>query len=454
MATAVWSHVRQGLLAFLALLGQALAGLVGLLAVLCHSTLRALPPAAQTRALAWLPHWLMTPGKSLSLVAEDFCSSYTGHGQPKGQTGRKRQVRRGNGGAPHRQRQHTHSKLPQVAVSKAGSVDRSGTQEKGRQGAAGEEGAEVPRHVAIIMDGNRRYGRAVYGVGTQGHADGGKTLHKMVEWSIERGVKMMTVYAFSTENWNREPEEINCLMSLFAKNAQSIREKAVERDICVRVLASDPARLPAHIQESFARLEEETKACQGFQLNLCVSYGSRSEIARACRILAEQACAGELSCQQIDESALSQQLLTGGMPDPDLLIRTSGELRLSNFLLWQLAYTEMVFVEKPWPALSRDDFELVLAEYARRKRRFGKFMILLSSCILSDRQLCRGKLEALLSFDGTTYHVTLASLHSLGCISNYFRELDLNVSLAAMTVTVEMFIGIIEDLPGHDHDSM
>ena len=234
----------------------------------------------------------------------------------------------------------------------------------------------IPRHIAVIMDGNRRYGKENYGMATKGHADGGETLSKCITWCKELGVEALTVYAFSTENWNRSQHEIDYLMSVFEKYSNKILEDALENNVKVSVLASEKELLPLHIQQLFDALEEKTKGCNSFHLNLCVSYGGRSEIVQAAKSLAADVQTGSIgSIDDIDESLFSRYLLTakaGNVCDPDLLIRTSGELRLSNFLLYQLAYSEMVFLQKNWPEFTKGDLIETIVEFTRRKRRFGK----------------------------------------------------------------------------------
>ena len=232
----------------------------------------------------------------------------------------------------------------------------------------------VPQHIAFIMDGNRRHGKAVYGDAGRGHTEGGRALSRIVGWCLDMGVRVVTAYAFSTENWNRDPKEITLLMSIFERQADEILREALARDIRVRVLASQPERLPASVRAKFCTLEERTRGGERLTLNLCVSYGGRDEIVGACRRVARRVEDGVCRADEVDEAMLSREMLTGGTvcPDPDLLVRTSGEQRLSNFLLWQVAYAEMIFVEKHWPAMEREDLAEVVREFSRRKRRFGK----------------------------------------------------------------------------------
>ena len=206
----------------------------------------------------------------------------------------------------------------------------------------------MPRHIAVIMDGNRRYGRKQFGDASRGHAEGAKRLTAFVEWCMDAGVEILTVYAFSTEKWKRSKEEVDYLMSLFQEHMEQIRKESIDRNVRLRIMASDPTLRPDHILETIKRMEEDTAGNTKFNLNMCVSYGGRSEILRACHSIATDVASGAIQEAAITEQLFSDRLLSSGLPDPDLLIRTSGEQRLSNFLLWQLAYTEMIFLGKPW----------------------------------------------------------------------------------------------------------
>ncbi|RLN75196.1 hypothetical protein BBJ28_00010806 [Nothophytophthora sp. Chile5] len=230
----------------------------------------------------------------------------------------------------------------------------------------------IPRHIAVIMDGNRRYGKTKYGAGVRGHSDGSKTLVNFTDWCIDAGIEALTVFAFSTENWNREQAEVDALMSLFNQFMHEIVPEALKRDVRIRVLVSDGRRLPAYIVEAIEQIESQTAHCSAFCLNLCVSYGARDEIVRACKKIATEVVSGETKIDDIDEELLSRHMLTAGLPDPDILIRTSGELRISNFLLFQIAYSELMFLDKLWPEVTQDDVQRVIVEFNRRKRRFGK----------------------------------------------------------------------------------
>lgn len=232
----------------------------------------------------------------------------------------------------------------------------------------------VPKHVAVIMDGNRRYGKAKYGSATKGHWDGSSKLVEFAKWCIAEKVAVLTVYAFSSENWKRDPSEIASLMQIFTKYCDELRIEAMQRNIQIRVLSTDYEKIPGHVQEGVQRMVNETQHCDGMIMNICLSYGSRNEIVGATKAVVDDVLKGSLDRNDIDETVLGDRLLTstcGG--DPDVLIRTSGEVRLSNFLLWQLAYSEFFFVDKPWPAMEKNDLLEVIRTYAKgRNRRFGK----------------------------------------------------------------------------------
>lgn len=238
--------------------------------------------------------------------------------------------------------------------------------------AADDPPAPCPlQHIAVIMDGNRRFGRERFADPLKGHWEGGRALSRFTKWSLEQGVGMLTVYAFSTENWRRDPAEVAALMKLFCKYAESMKKEALDLGVQVRVLSTEPDRLPSHVQAAMHDLESSTAACDRLVLNLCVSYGARGEIAQACQAIARQVQAGALAPEAVDEAVVARHLLTQGLPDPDLLIRTSGECRLSNFMLFQLAYAEMVFLDKYWPEVTEEDLDRVLADYVTRERRYG-----------------------------------------------------------------------------------
>lgn len=227
-----------------------------------------------------------------------------------------------------------------------------------------------PKHIAVIMDGNRRYGRQKHNDPLRGHWDGGQTLVNFCDWCAKDGVKQLTVYAFSTENWGRDKIEVDTLMSIFSKYAEKMRVEAISRNVCVRIITTDNTRLTGTIKESIDALESSTKHCDGFIVNICLSYGSRGEIVNACQSIVNDSINGNLSNNvPITEELFSKYLQA--RDEPDVLIRTSGEYRISNFLLWQLAYTEMFFIDKNWPEITQLDVKQIIKEYQDRKRRFG-----------------------------------------------------------------------------------
>mmetsp|Transcript_6155 Transcript_6155/g.8866 ORF Transcript_6155/g.8866 Transcript_6155/m.8866 type:complete len:258 (+) Transcript_6155:2-775(+) len=230
---------------------------------------------------------------------------------------------------------------------------------------------DVPKHIAVIMDGNRRYGKAKYGSATKGHWDGSRTLVDFCKWCIAEHVQTLTVYAFSTENWSRPPDEVASLMAIFCKYCDELRIEAIQRNIRIHVLSTDTSQIPSPVKVAMRRMVEQTAHCNGFVLNICLSYGSRGEIVTACQNIACSVKDGTLEPAEISESVINGQLLT--QSDPDVVIRTSGEYRISNFLLWQLAYAELFFIKKTWPEMRQTDLVDVIQTFARgRQRRFGK----------------------------------------------------------------------------------
>ena len=229
----------------------------------------------------------------------------------------------------------------------------------------------APRHVAIIMDGNGRWAKERRLPRTLGHREGMKAVREVVEACIASGVEVLTLYAFSEENWKRPALEIGALMGLLeeyiARETAELRQQGVE----VHVIG-DLGRLPANKREAVDKLIAGTRGGTKLTLNLAISYSSRAEIARAARRLAEDVLHGRLALEDVDEEALSLRLYTAGLPDPDLLIRTSGELRISNFLLWQLAYTELYITPVLWPDFSRQHLYEAVIDYQGRERRFGR----------------------------------------------------------------------------------
>lgn len=229
----------------------------------------------------------------------------------------------------------------------------------------------VPRHVAVIMDGNGRWARERNLPRPLGHRAGMKAVREVVEGAIGAGVQVLTLFAFSEENWQRPATEINALMDLLEEYiAQEVAELR-DQGVAVHVLG-DRARLAPGARAAVERVERDTASGQRLTLNLCISYSSRAELARAARLLAEEALKGTRRLEDIDEAAVREKLYTAPWSDPDLLIRTSGERRLSNFLLWQLAYTELHITPVLWPDVTRRDLFQAILDYQRRDRRFGK----------------------------------------------------------------------------------
>lgn len=238
---------------------------------------------------------------------------------------------------------------------------------------SGVDPLSVPRHIAVIMDGNRRYGRAKYGNATRGHWDGSKTLLDFSKWCISEGVQILTVYAFSTENWARDPAEVSALMAIFCKYFEELSVEAIERGIRIRVLSTEEDQIPTDVKAGIDRMVSLTQHCDKFTMNICLSYGGRGEIVNACRRIATDVREGTMDIGDIGEGAIQSRLLTEHCSDPCIIIRTSGEERLSNFLLWQAAYSEFFFLEKQWPELQKEDLLEVIRTYAKgRQRRFGK----------------------------------------------------------------------------------
>ncbi len=233
------------------------------------------------------------------------------------------------------------------------------------------ESGAVPRHVAIIMDGNGRWARERMLPRPLGHRSGMKSVREVVEASIEAGVEVLSLFAFSQENWQRPPVEISALMSLLEEYIQKEADDLEEQGVRVRVLG-ETDRLAPPAREAVSRVTQQTAHNRRLTLNLFISYGSRAELVRAARRVAEEVQAGTLKPEQVDEAAITARLYTADCPDPDLLIRTSGEQRISNFLLWQLAYTELHISPVLWPDFGRTNLFEAILDYQNRDRRFGR----------------------------------------------------------------------------------
>lgn len=228
----------------------------------------------------------------------------------------------------------------------------------------------VPQHVAIILDGNGRWAKKRGMPRNYGHAQGAKNVEKICEEAWRMGIKYLTVYAFSTENWNRPQNEVDALMKLLRNYMKTCLKTAAQNDMKVRVIG-DITRLDEDIQKRILELEEATKDNGGLNFQIAINYGSRDEMIRAMKKLSNDCMKGSVKAEDITEELFSDYLDTKGIPDPDLLIRTSGELRLSNFLLWQLAYAEFYFTDVPWPDFTKEELEKAVVQYNSRDRRYG-----------------------------------------------------------------------------------
>lgn len=229
---------------------------------------------------------------------------------------------------------------------------------------------KIPAHIAIILDGNGRWAKAKGMPRNYGHAQGSKNVERICEEAYRMGVKYLTVYTFSTENWNRPKDEVDALMKLLRNYMKTCLKTAAKNDMKVRVIG-DKTGLDEDIRNRIAELEEATKDNGGLNFQIALNYGSRDEIVRAVRRVSEDVKEGKVKPEDIDEKMFETYLDTHGIPDPDLMIRTSGELRLSNYLLWQLAYTEFYFTDIPWPDFTKEELSKAIEQYNRRDRRYG-----------------------------------------------------------------------------------
>ena len=229
---------------------------------------------------------------------------------------------------------------------------------------------EIPKHVAIILDGNGRWARAKGLPRNAGHVQGAKVVEDMCEITYNMGIQYFTVYAFSTENWSRPKDEVDALMKLLRNYMVNAKKRANKNNMCVRVIG-DKTGLDKDLQESILDLEESTKDNTGLHFQIAINYGGRDEITRAVRRLSADVAEGKLEADSVTEETLNSYLDTVGLPDPDLLIRTCGEQRISNFLLWQLAYTEFYFCDKAWPDFNKKELERAIESYNTRNRKFG-----------------------------------------------------------------------------------
>ena len=245
----------------------------------------------------------------------------------------------------------------------------SGGADKKTQDELKQSGA-IPAHIAIIMDGNGRWAKKRGLPRIAGHKEGVESVRDAVEACGQVGVKYLTLYAFSTENWKRPREEVSMLMRLLMRALRDETDKLHRNNVSVHAIG-EVSSLPAEVQEELCDAIEKTKTNTGLHLCLALSYSGRWDLARAVRAIALGIQQGKIVPEEIDEQLISRHLSTNNVPDPDLLIRTSGELRISNFLLWQLAYSEIFITESFWPDFRRKDLYLAIADYQRRERRFG-----------------------------------------------------------------------------------
>ena len=233
-----------------------------------------------------------------------------------------------------------------------------------------EEKLNVPKHVAIILDGNGRWAKKRNMPRNYGHVQGSKTVEQIIEDGYNMGIEYITVYAFSTENWKRSKDEVDALMKLLAKYLIDCIERSTKNNMKVRVIG-DKSGLDKKLVDRINELENATKDATGLKFTIAINYGGRDEIRRAVKKIAQEVSDGILSPDDITEDTISERLDTAGLPDPDLLIRTSGEERLSNFLPWQLAYTEFYFTDVLWPDFKKEDLLTAIRYYNGRERRFG-----------------------------------------------------------------------------------
>lgn len=232
------------------------------------------------------------------------------------------------------------------------------------------EELKMPQHVAIILDGNGRWAKAKGMPRNYGHVQGAKTVETICEDAYKMGIQYLTVYAFSTENWNRPKDEVDALMKLLRNYMKTCLQTAKKNRMCVRVLG-EKSRLDEDIRTRIEELEAATRDNDGLHFQIAINYGGRDEIVRAARKLAQRVESGELSAGEITEELVEESLDTAGIPAPDLLIRTCNEQRISNFLLWQLAYTELYFTPVAWPDFTKEELRKAVEAYNHRDRRFG-----------------------------------------------------------------------------------
>ena len=230
----------------------------------------------------------------------------------------------------------------------------------------------MPKHIAIIMDGNRRWAKQKGLDGSLGHKKGAEVLEEVAKYCNKIGLEALTVYAFSTENWKRTKEEVGAILLLLQMYLDKFLKTADLENIKLRVIGDREHNMPEEIKTKMIKMEERTKNNTGLKFNIAFNYGGRDEIVKATKAIAEKVKNGEINIEDIDENMISNNLYTKGLPDPDLLIRTSGELRISNFLPWQITYSEFMFLDKYWPDFTTADIDNAIEVYSKRQRRVGK----------------------------------------------------------------------------------
>ena len=230
----------------------------------------------------------------------------------------------------------------------------------------------MPKHIAIIMDGNRRWAKSKGLDGSLGHKKGAEVLEEVAKYCNKIGLEALTVYAFSTENWKRTKEEVGAILLLLQMYLDKFLKTADLENIKLRVIGDRENNMPEEIKNKMIKMEERTKNNKGLKFNIAFNYGGRDEIVKATRKIASKVLKGELKLEDITEETVSNNLYTAGLPDPDLLIRTSGELRTSNFLPWQITYSEFLFLDKYWPDFTTKDIDDAIELYSKRHRRVGK----------------------------------------------------------------------------------
>lgn len=228
----------------------------------------------------------------------------------------------------------------------------------------------MPKHIAIIMDGNRRWAKSKGKPASFGHKEGAKTLEKIVRYANKIGLEYITVYAFSTENWKRTEEEVNALMLLLQNYLDEYSKRANSENIKVKVLG-DISVLSQGMQKSIINCMERTKKNTGITFNIALNYGGRDEIIKAVKAISQKVKEDKIEVEEITEQLIEKELYTSGQPEPDLIMRTSGEKRLSNFLPWQSVYSEFLFIQKNWPDFTEQDLDNAIIEYQNRTRKFG-----------------------------------------------------------------------------------